>query len=214
MLLVGRAPGHLHLANRDIALRLGIPVTRVKALIHQACVKLGAGNRIEAIFFALKQGEIDLSEILSPDDIMDSLVAWGPGLLRRIADLLRRGEPRVRLLMELEAAAPADSPEGSLLTNRERHVLTLAARGLSNQEIAEVLVMSDRSVATFLKRASAKLGAHRRGDAVKRALSRGEISGAEISSPEEVLQILVPLGAERIEELACRLEERLVQARP
>ena len=44
------------------------------------------------------------------------------------------------------------------LTRREREVANLAARGLSNHEIAERLVISARTVGNHLQRAYAKLG--------------------------------------------------------
>jgi DNA-binding NarL/FixJ family response regulator len=45
-----------------------------------------------------------------------------------------------------------------LLTNREREIVTLAAGGLSNREIAQRLVVSVRTVENHLYRASTKLG--------------------------------------------------------
>ncbi|HEX6401753.1 MAG TPA: LuxR C-terminal-related transcriptional regulator [Pseudonocardiaceae bacterium] len=45
------------------------------------------------------------------------------------------------------------------LTTREREVLTLAARGLSNRQIAEQLIVSVRTVENHLYRARTKLGA-------------------------------------------------------
>jgi DNA-binding NarL/FixJ family response regulator len=45
------------------------------------------------------------------------------------------------------------------LTTREREILTLAARGLSNRQIAEQLVVSVRTVENHLYRARTKLGA-------------------------------------------------------
>jgi DNA-binding NarL/FixJ family response regulator len=48
------------------------------------------------------------------------------------------------------------------LTEREREMVTLAARGLSNREIAERLVVSVRTVEGHLYRASAKLGTSNR----------------------------------------------------
>ncbi|MGE3661606.1 MAG: LuxR C-terminal-related transcriptional regulator, partial [Pseudonocardia sp.] len=53
------------------------------------------------------------------------------------------------------AAAAAPAP----LTGREREIVTLAARGLSNRAIARRLVISVRTVENHLYRASAKLGA-------------------------------------------------------
>jgi DNA-binding NarL/FixJ family response regulator len=50
------------------------------------------------------------------------------------------------------------------LTKREREVATLAARGLSNPEIARKLVVSVRTVENQLHRLYAKLGVNRRED--------------------------------------------------
>ncbi|MEU0507603.1 helix-turn-helix transcriptional regulator [Amycolatopsis sp. NPDC006125] len=44
------------------------------------------------------------------------------------------------------------------LTDREREIVTLAAHGLSNREIADRLVVSVRTVEGHLYRAGAKLG--------------------------------------------------------
>jgi DNA-binding NarL/FixJ family response regulator len=59
---------------------------------------------------------------------------------------------------------PALSAEAAkdLLTSREREVSTLAARGLSNREIATRLFISLRTVENHLHRAFAKLGVTRR----------------------------------------------------
>jgi DNA-binding NarL/FixJ family response regulator len=58
------------------------------------------------------------------------------------------------------AAAAAPLP----LTGREREIVTLAARGLTNRQIAEWLVVSVRTVEGHLYRASAKLGTTNRAD--------------------------------------------------
>ena len=48
------------------------------------------------------------------------------------------------------------------LTAREREIVTLAARGLSNKDIAERLTVSVRTVEGHLYRASRKLGVSER----------------------------------------------------
>lgn len=50
------------------------------------------------------------------------------------------------------------------LTNREREIVTLAASGLSNRQIAQRLVVSVRTIEGHLYRARAKLGASDRAE--------------------------------------------------
>jgi LuxR family maltose regulon positive regulatory protein len=55
------------------------------------------------------------------------------------------------------------------LSERELETLHLLAQGLSNQEIAGAMVISLNTVKTHLKNVYAKLGVHRRQEAVIRA---------------------------------------------
>jgi DNA-binding NarL/FixJ family response regulator len=64
---------------------------------------------------------------------------------------------------------PSRANDASPLTRREREVLTLAARGLTNRETAEQLGLGEESVKTYLERAYAKLGVSRRAEAVAEA---------------------------------------------
>jgi RNA polymerase sigma factor (sigma-70 family) len=68
-----------------------------------------------------------------------------------VAELLLRG---------LEQQAQRDRIEAVLagLTPREREVVQLTARGLTNQQIAEALVISSETVKTHVRRALEKLG--------------------------------------------------------
>ncbi len=92
----------------------------------------------------------------------ESLLA--PTLTRRLIEAyLQRPPP--------EAAAT----EGALerLTERERQVLVLMARGLSNDDIAAELVVAQATVKTHVNRVLAKLGVTTRVQAVVLAYERG-----------------------------------------
>jgi DNA-binding NarL/FixJ family response regulator len=62
------------------------------------------------------------------------------------------------------------------LTEREIEVLRLAAKGMSNREIAQRLVISDRTVQTHLTNIFNKMGVGSRTEAVVHALRKGWIT--------------------------------------
>jgi DNA-binding NarL/FixJ family response regulator len=60
-----------------------------------------------------------------------------------------------------------------LLTDREREILTLVGRGLSNTAMAELLVISPQTAKTHVNRMMSKLGAHDRAQLVITAYESG-----------------------------------------
>ncbi|MEA1872730.1 MAG: response regulator transcription factor [Chloroflexota bacterium] len=62
------------------------------------------------------------------------------------------------------------------LTNREREVLKLVAEGHTNQEIADMLVLSPKTVEGHKTNFMAKLDIHNRTELVKYALRKGIIT--------------------------------------
>lgn len=64
---------------------------------------------------------------------------------------------------------------GDVLTPRERSVLELVARGMTNRAVGAELFISEKTVSVHLTRVMAKLGATSRTEAVAIAMSRGLI---------------------------------------
>lgn len=74
---------------------------------------------------------------------------------------------------------PDPAPELSLLTEREREVLLLVARGRSNQEIAESLFISPHTAKTHVNRIMTKVHAHDRAQLVILAYESGMLVPGE-----------------------------------
>jgi DNA-binding NarL/FixJ family response regulator len=124
----------------------------------------------EYVFEAIRVGAAGfLVKDTEPVDLIRAVrtVAAGDGLL----------SPRAtrRLVEEYASRAkPADlAPELDQLTEREREVMSHAAAGLSNAEIAAVLVISPTTVKTHVSRAMIKLGARDRAQLVVFAYESG-----------------------------------------
>ena len=124
----------------------------------------------EYVFEAIKLGAAGfLVKDTEPADLIRAVrtVAGGEGLL----------SPRAtrRLVEEYAARAkPAGlAPELDRLTDREREVMSHAAAGLSNGEIAALLVISPTTVKTHVSRAMTKLGARDRAQLVVFAYETG-----------------------------------------
>ncbi len=85
--------------------------------------------------------------------------------------------PRVTRRLIEEFATRAKEPAGAasveLLTDREREVVGLVAEGLSNDEIAERLIMSAATARTHVSRAMIKVGARDRAQLVVFAYETG-----------------------------------------
>jgi DNA-binding NarL/FixJ family response regulator len=134
----------------------------------------------EYVFGALRAGASGfLLKDVGPVALIDAvrLVADGQALL---APAVTR-----RLIEAFVAASPTDEPEESEpdapsverplpgLTPREREVLTLVGRGMTNHEIAEHLVLSPLTAKTHVSRLFTKLGARDRAQLVVVAYEAG-----------------------------------------
>lgn len=126
------------------------------------------------------------------ENIVDALRAGASGFLvkdTRPAELLdairtvAAGEsllspgPTARLIerfLRSPSAPPAGGPE--CLSEREREVLTLVARGLNNTEIADTLGLSPLTAKTHVSRIMGKLGARDRAQLVIVAYESGMVT--------------------------------------
>jgi DNA-binding NarL/FixJ family response regulator len=94
-------------------------------------------------------------------------------------DALLAPEITQRLIAHYLATGPSLSPDGdrpaalAALTAREIEVLRLVARGLSNREIADELVVVEQTAKTHVSRVFAKLGLRDRAQAVVLAYETG-----------------------------------------
>ena len=68
---------------------------------------------------------------------------------------------------------PSSALEAARLTVREVEILSLLAKGLSNRQIAERLVLSPRTVERHLENLYRKIGTHNRAEATAYAFTNG-----------------------------------------
>ena len=124
----------------------------------------------EYVFEALRVGASGfLVKDTEPADLVKAVraVAAGDALL----------SPRItrRLVEEFASRSklPEIAPRLDVLTDREREVMVLVAEGLSNDEIAERLIVSPATAKTHVSRTMIKLGARDRAQLVVMAYESG-----------------------------------------
>lgn len=152
----------------------GVEATRrIKAAQPQVAVLALTMHEDEEYFFEMLGAGASgyVPKRAAPDDLMSAIriVRQGdvyiyPSLARLLVkDFLHRSE----------ASAPESREE---LTPREQEVLTFIAEGYSNREIADVLVISVKTVDRHRENIMRKLQLHNRVELVKYAIEKGLIS--------------------------------------
>jgi DNA-binding NarL/FixJ family response regulator len=104
------------------------------------------------------------------------------GMLAGIHQVLEGGAPlspsiAVHLMRRLKQPATVTAVGDTGLTPRETEILRLIAKGLSYDEVAEVLGLRYNTVASYAKELYRKLHVHSRAEAVYEAMQLGLVGG-------------------------------------
>jgi DNA-binding NarL/FixJ family response regulator len=133
----------------------------------------------EYVYDALRAGASGfLLKDVPPEQLVDGIRAVVSGESLLAPSITRR---MIEVYLDRPRAAP---PSGLLatLTPREREILGLLARGLSNAEIADRLVVSETTVKTHVARVLMKLQLRDRVQAVIYAYETGVVSAGAAGS--------------------------------
>ena len=158
---------------RTDGLRATARITADPALSRTRVIVLTTFELDEYVFGALRAGAAGfILKDVEPAELVDAVrvVAAGEALLmprhtrRLIEAFVAQAE---------DARPPRDDAVLEELTPREREVLTLVGRGLSNHEIADELVLSPLTAKTHVARLFTKLSARDRAQLVVLAYETG-----------------------------------------
>jgi NarL family two-component system response regulator LiaR len=143
-----------------------IPEVRAQSPQTKIVVLTSFGDN-ETIFEAIKAGALSyLLKDSSPSELMQAIRDAHEGKPTLPADIA------VRVIREINQS-PTNPITRQPLTGRELEVLRLVAQGLTNQEIADKLVIGERTVRTHVSNILAKLHLTNRTQAALYALREG-----------------------------------------
>ena len=128
---------------------------------------------------------VAMTSFAEADKVQGALRAGAAGYLLKDAEAdevttairaARRGEVHLdpAIAKQLTRSLVASKPQTvTALTDREREILALVAQGLSNQQIADALVISERTARTHVSNILSKLGLASRTQAALLAIREG-----------------------------------------
>jgi len=157
----------------------GIEATRQIKLTHPrtAVLILSAYDDDEYVFALLKAGAAGyLLKNVSGDELTRSIQAvykgepvLDPIVARKVVNYFR-----------LPGKAPGMERDAEHLSNREMDIIKLAAKGMTNKDIADTLHLSNRTVEGHLRTIFNKLGVGSRTEAVLYGLRKGWLTLEEL----------------------------------
>src|SRR5438552_2685869 len=145
---------------------------------HVRFLALSVSDAAEDVIATVRAGARGyVTKTIAPDDLVDAVrrvhegdAVFSPRLAGFVLDAFA-GEPTV----SAAAAQAVDDPELDKLTNRERDVLRLIARGYTYKEIARRLEISVKTVETHVSAVLRKLQLSTRHELTRWASDRGVV---------------------------------------
>jgi two-component system, NarL family, response regulator LiaR len=172
--LVSKLKPEVVLMDLVMPLLDGITATsRIKALgLGTRVIALTSFTEDNKVFPAIQAGASSyLLKDVSPDVLVEAIRAAARGEARLHPEVMRK-------LMEQVASQPASAKPvpGPQLTGREGEVIRLVAQGKSNREIAEALVISEKTAKAHISNILGKLGLEDRTQMAIYAIKNGLVS--------------------------------------
>lgn len=148
------------------AIRAELPGTEVIALTSVLeNGQVGLAIRAGAIGYLLKDTQVD--------ELRRAIQKAAAGQVQLSPEVAARLVDEVRAPQRSQQAPPQPAEQ---LTEREKEVLSLLARGLSNREISRELIISERTAQTHVSNILGKLGLTSRMQAALHAVQTGLVS--------------------------------------
>ncbi len=164
----------------------GLDATRELKKAWPECLVLCLTIHEDKVFFMemLKAGASGyLTKAAAPDELVQAIEAVSAGHIFLQPALARWLLEDYQRLSERKGSGEERSAEGGAigldaLSDREREILELLSRGLSNSEMGERLGLSPKTIARHRERIMKRLNLHSRTELVKFAIRNG-LSGLE-----------------------------------
>ncbi|MCH7789086.1 MAG: response regulator transcription factor [Acidobacteria bacterium] len=141
-------------------------------------VAKAVGEQVPVVILSVSESESDLLDAVAAGALGYLVKSTEPDELRRQLWKAAKGEPvyspslAALVLVEFRRLKKADV-DGESLTEREREVLQLVARGHTYKEIGEELFIAEKTVENHTRNILKKLHLNRKNELIRYALDHG-----------------------------------------